>query len=150
MRMLEVAVPEEDRVQLEIIRSSGLANKDMQTRASIILLAGQGYHNTEIAKKLHLSEPTVSHWIHKYLERQPGTDLVVLFKNKSSKGKNRVYSDEARAWLCAYRAEHPGISMLAFTELVHTNCAEAGFPELATIARTSIALILKAKDARPI
>lgn len=141
-----VVIPEEDRVQLEMIRSSGLANKEMQTRASVILLAGQGYLNIEIAEKLHLSEITVSRWIYKYLEREPGTDLIALFKNKRAKGKNRFYSEEARAWLREYYAENPGISMVKYTERVHKNCAKAGFPELGTIARTSIATILKATD----
>ena len=143
----DVVIPEADRKALEIIQTSSMANKDMQIRASILLLAGEGYNNVEIAQKLNVGQVMVGRWVNRYLGRAPGTDLNKFLRDQHPKGKNRVYSNEARSWLRAFFAEHPGISVLAYTDLVHETAAEAGFPELSNIARTSIAAILKAEDA---
>lgn len=142
-----VEIPEEDRQVLQAICTPGLANKDVQTRAKVILLAGEGYKNVEIAEKLQVGDDMVGRWVYRYLERTPGTDLLTLLKDKPQKGKNRKYSDAARAWLRAYAAEHPDLTATDLTDKVHQSCAEAGFPELSKIARTSIALILKAAES---
>ena len=143
MKRPAVVIPEDDRKILDAYQLPGVVSNELQTRARIILLAGEGYNNAQIAAKLHVAELTVGLWVNRYLNRKPGADIAGLLRDKTSKGKNRVYSDEARAWLRSFYAENPDTSISAYTNAVHKHCAEAGFPELANIARTSIAAIIR-------
>ena len=49
------------------VRASGI-RAGLAQRARIVLLAGDGHSNTEIAARLGVSRPTVLHWRGRYLE----------------------------------------------------------------------------------
>lgn len=65
----EVTVSEADRAQLEaIVRSRSLPHGIVR-RARIVLLSADGVGATEIARRCHVSRPTVSLWRRRYRER---------------------------------------------------------------------------------
>lgn len=141
---VRVVIPEADRKLLEAFQMPDVVDDDIRMRAKIILLAGEGYTNVDIAAMLHVSEPTASLWVNRYRRKDPEMKLRELLRGKHSKGKNRVFSNEARAWIRSYRAENSDVSLTLYTKMVHDNCTRAGFPELSRIARSSISAILKA------
>lgn len=58
---------DEQRVQLVTLSHSRSVPHGLVERAKIVLLAGEGLSNTEIAKRLRLSKPCVGKWRERYL-----------------------------------------------------------------------------------
>src|SRR3954451_4944310 len=71
------------------VRASGI-RAGLAQRARIVLLAGEGHSNTEIAARVGASRPTVIHWRDRYLEG----GLCVLHERKRPGRPRRV--DEAQ------------------------------------------------------
>ena len=70
------------------VRASGI-RAGLAQRARIVLLAGEGHSNTEIATRVGVSRPTVIHWRDRYAEG----GLAALEDRKRSGRPRRV--DEA-------------------------------------------------------
>ena len=71
------------------VRASGI-RAGLAQRARIVLLAGQGMSNTEIATRVGVSRPTVIHWRDRYAEG----GLAALADRQRSGRRRRV--DEAQ------------------------------------------------------
>src|SRR3954465_12979240 len=63
---LEVRRKDESRLR-SWVRASGI-RAGLAQRARIVLLAGEGHSNTEIATRVGVSRPTVIHWRDRYAE----------------------------------------------------------------------------------
>lgn len=84
----------EERSQLESISSSRSLPHGLVQRAKIVLLAAEGAGNTEIARRLRLSNPTVGIWRQRYL--QHGLEGL---HEELKPGRPRSISDERVAAL---------------------------------------------------
>jgi len=63
-----VVLHPEERQQLESVANSRLLPHGLVQRAQIVVLAADGLSNTDIARRLRLSMPTVGHWRQRYLQ----------------------------------------------------------------------------------
>ena len=52
-----------DREKLSMISRRPKSAQAMAMRARIVLNCGQGMSNSEVARKLHITEPTVGKWL---------------------------------------------------------------------------------------
>src|SRR6201996_1782712 len=61
-------ISEEDRSKLGLIARRPKSAQAMAMRARIVLSCEQGMSNSEVARKLHISEPTVGKWRKRFIE----------------------------------------------------------------------------------
>ena len=67
-----LTVSQAEREELVSITRSRSMPQALATRARIVLLAADGHSNTDIAKRLGLSMPTVGTWRKRYLAQRRG------------------------------------------------------------------------------
>ncbi|OGU31322.1 MAG: transposase [Ignavibacteria bacterium GWA2_55_11] len=84
----------QERQQLESISASRSLPHGIVQRAEIVLLAADGVSNTDIARRLRLSKPTVGIWRQRYIDR----GLEGLHEELKP-GRPRTISDEQVAFL---------------------------------------------------
>lgn len=88
-----IAIGDEDRVVLEgWVRRRQSAN-GLAQRARMVLLAGQGLANTEVARRLGVSDQTVGKWRRRYIERGPAG----LLDEPRPGAPRRISDDEVEA-----------------------------------------------------
>ena len=58
----------DERQQLDSVANSRSLPHALVQRAQIVVLAADGLSNTDIARRLRLSMPTVGHWRRRYLQ----------------------------------------------------------------------------------
>src|SRR6478752_328654 len=92
------------------VRASGI-RAGLAQRARIVLLAGEGHPNTEIATRVGVSRPTVIHWRDRYAEG----GLAALADRKRSGRRRRV--DEAQVVAATL---NPPPERLGVTQLVES------------------------------
>jgi DNA invertase Pin-like site-specific DNA recombinase len=57
-----------DREKLRMISRRPKSAQAIAMRARIVLSCGQGMSNSEVARKLHITEPTVGKWRKRFIE----------------------------------------------------------------------------------
>ena len=80
------------------VRASGI-RAGLAQRARIVLLAGEGLSNTEIATRVGVSRPTVIHWRDRYAEG----GLAALADRKRSGRRRRVVAQRRAEWATGVR-----------------------------------------------
>lgn len=85
---------EDESLQLQSITGSRSLPYGLVLRAQIILMAASGKSNTAIAKRLHLSKPTVGMWRQRYLDHG-----IQGLHEELKPGRPRTVSDEKVAML---------------------------------------------------
>ncbi len=91
---LPLVLQAEEQQQLEAIATSRSLPHALVQRAQIILMSAKGINNTEIAKKLQLSNPTVGIWRQRYLQHG-----LQGLHDELKPGRPRTISDERIAAL---------------------------------------------------
>ncbi len=92
--LASLTLSEPECEELQAITRSHSMPQSIATRARIVLLAGEGWSNTDIAEELGLSKPTVGIWRKRYLAQR----LAGLY-DEPRPGKPRTIRDEAVASL---------------------------------------------------
>lgn len=85
----EIVLSQIERTELESITASRSLSHGLVRRAQMILASASGETNSSIAKRHHVTVPTVNHWRGKFLEQ----GLVGLY-GESRPGRPRTHDDE--------------------------------------------------------
>ena len=89
-----ICLAPEERQQLQALTASRSRPHGLVQRAQIVVLAAAGFSNTEIARRLHLSMPTVGLWRQRYLQ-----EGLAGLHDELRPGRPRSVSDEQVAHL---------------------------------------------------
>lgn len=142
-----LTLSDEEKKQLEIIATSGLAAKNLQIRANVLLLASQGLPDYEIASQLGIGTATAMRWIARFRDRPAGSDMLSVLKTKDGRGRASKFDESGREWVRGLASEkRSGMTLEAFTEYVQSHAMEAGHPAFASICRSALWYILHEND----
>lgn len=93
-RSFSISLNEREREELGNLARSRSLPHALVRRAKIVLLADQGWNNTDIAEQLEIALPTVTHWCRRYASQ----GLAGLYDQPGA-GRPRTYQDDEVAQL---------------------------------------------------
>ena len=149
----DVIVKDEDKLILTSLANSQTAEHRQVQRAKIILLAGEGFSNAEIAAKLGVHRNTVSTFITKYI----AAGLEYSLNDSERSGKPNLITDEEKIYITNIACTKPkelGQSSELWTyrllrDFIRNDCKDAGYPGLQKIAHTTVRSILESNEIKP-
>lgn len=122
-------------------------------RAKILILSSEGKTQTQIAKEVGLSRPSVILCLKKYNEA--GWEYALA--DNSRAGRPAVIGEEAKMWVRNVACQKPkdfGYSQELWTitkmkNHIQKTCMEAGYPELKEVAKSKVWDILNEWEIKP-
>ena len=139
--------------QLNSIVKSRTTQAQFVQRAKILLLKNDGMINDAIADKLDINRHSVELCLKKYVNS--GVDAALNDLERS--GRPQDISDEENAWIINIACQKPtdygyAQELWTITSLhnhIRKISVESGYPRLASIARSTVHLILSEADIKP-
>ena len=139
--------------QLNSIVKSRTTQAQFVQRAKILLLKNDGMINDAIADKLDINRHSVELCLKKYVNS--GVDAALNDLERS--GRPQDISDEENAWIINIACQKPtdygyAQELWTITSLhnhIRKTSVESGYPRLASIARSTVHLILSEADIKP-
>ncbi len=138
--VVDLHLDAKDSIFLRNLVEEGTAPPAMQLRARILLLKAQGRSTQYIADELHTNRNTVDKWVNRYRNRGKDEPIEKVLSLDLVTGR-RGTDPEAKRWIRSIAIE--GEPLRKFTERIHAQAEEAGFPQLTTISYVSVRSILK-------
>lgn len=147
---MDFSLDPNDRKELEKIAKSD-ANPCLIKRANMLLLRDDGLTKDEAACELGTARNAVEYWVDKYIAKKPETNIIDFLSTHPERGRKRVVTDEAKAWVISLSHQSPRDfgydaekwTSRALTLYIHRHAREAGFEQLSTISRQVIYYILR-------
>ena len=115
-RPVSIKLTAQDRVELEAVSCKPTGSQRDGFRARIILLAADGFNNTEIAAELSCTRKTARKWRDRFAE----TGRIGL-ADAARSGRPRIYDDTVRALITAIACELPSERDLPLSRLSTTD-----------------------------
>lgn len=122
-------------------------------RAKILLLSSDGKNQTQIAKEVGLTRPSVILCLKKYIEA--GWEYAL--SDNSRPGRPATISDEAKMWVRNIACQKPNAygypqelwTLEKLRKHIRRTCEESGYLELKDIAKSKVWEILNAANIKP-
>jgi len=146
-RARRVVISPSTRGQLEKTRRKHRAAQRDALRAGIVLLAGKGLPNAEIARQLRCTDKTVRKWRNRFAEN----GSVKALKDLKRSGRPALVTVEQRAELVKLACDRPAGSKQAFRDVwTYELLAEVFLATVGVSLSTSeVGRILRQSDLRP-
>jgi putative transposase len=101
-----IVLTADEQTQLQSLATSRTLPHALVARAQLVLWAGQGKSNTEIAERLHFSKPTVGKWRQRFLQHR----LAGLYDELRSGRPRSIEDDQIAALLKRTLSRNPTAS----------------------------------------
>lgn len=151
--MIKTEISPEDLAEIEKICRARTESYQVVTRAKTLKLRYEGKTIECIAEALDVHKNTVLLTLSKF-EKQ---GLSYALYDAPGRGRKTEITDEDKAWIthiacmkpceCGYAAELWTYKLL--TEHIRRNAAQAGYPRLTTIAKSTVHIILNEHGIKP-
>lgn len=151
--MIKTEISPEDLAEIEKICRARTESYQVVTRAKTLKLRYEGKTIERIAEALDVHKNTVLLTLSKF-EKQ---GLSHALYDAPGRGRKTEITDGDKAWIthiacmkpceCGYAAELWTYKQL--TEHIRRNAAQAGYPRLTTIAKSSVHIILNEQGIKP-
>ena len=153
VKIKEMGLSDRDKAKLIKISKTATEQARKVRRAKIILLINEKKSITYIADKLDVNRKAVELCIDKYIEA--GIDAAINDAQRT--GRPAVISDDEKAWIVSIACIKPvelGYAQELWTirklqKHVQEACVEAGYPELSSIAFSTINTMLNEESIKP-
>lgn len=153
MKNTQLPLTTDEKQYLKSLSKTRTIQAQIVDRAKILLYKADGLTLKAIAEKLDISPTTVQLCISKY--KAGGIENALYDIQRS--GRPSEISDEAKAWIINVACQRPaelGYSQELWTIRslhmhIQKNAEEAGYPRLATVAKSYIQKLLKDSNIKP-
>ena len=144
---------EMEKQQLNDIAKTRTESAQKVRRAKILLLNAEGLSNLEIAEKLDINRNSVGLCLKKFSESGMESALC----DDAGRGRKAVITDGDKTYVKNLACQKPfdlGYAQALWTmqllqKHIRKNCNEAGHPNLANIAKSTVSTILKDAEIKP-
>lgn len=153
MKNTQLPLTTDEKQYLKSLSKTRTIQAQIVDRAKILLYKADGLTLKAIAEKLDISPATVQLCISKY--KDGGIENALYDIQRS--GRPSEISDEAKAWIINVACQRP-VELGYSQELwsirslhmhIQKNAEEAGYPRLATVAKSYIQKLLKDSNIKP-
>jgi len=149
----QLVITSEEREELKGISRSRIAPRQSTERASILLRYVSGENISGIARAMRTTRPRVDRCIDRALQ----IGILASLQDLPGRGRRRIITDEARAWLTELACRKPKDlgypHELWTTDLlgkhIRSTCLKEGHPSVGKIGRGTVSKILSGQEVRP-
>lgn len=147
------SLTEEEIERLTTIINTRTAEAQKVQRAKIILLSSEGMSNISIAEKLDIHRNSVKLCLKKY--SLSGLESALI--DDSGRGRKAILTDEDKTYvrnLACRKPKELGYAQELWTvrslqNHIRKSCVDAGYPNLASVASSTVNTILNDADIKP-
>lgn len=143
----------EDKNYLKSLSKNRTIQAQVVDRARILLFKSESKTDQFVAEGLGISINTVRRCVSRY--KEGGTDLA-LFDDERT-GRPVEITDDAKTWIVSVACQKPcelGYAaelwtLAALHKYIQNNAAEAGYPRVSTMDKSTLQKMLKSMDVKP-